>query len=97
MKTSMTAIAAAGVFAFAAVSVPNDAQAQCRGCGFGFGLLGGLADNDFGRPNNAHLFGIAPAFDERGVEVAPLLRHQPHPLAGAEHVVDKSCGSAAPA
>jgi hypothetical protein len=43
MKKTLTAIAAAGVFALAAVSVPNDAQAQCRGCGVGFGILGGLA------------------------------------------------------
>jgi hypothetical protein len=41
MKTAMTAIAAAGVFALAAVSVPSDAQAGCRGCGWG--ILGGLA------------------------------------------------------
>jgi hypothetical protein len=41
----MTAIAAAGVFALAAVSIPSDAQAQCRGasCGaaVGLGILGG--------------------------------------------------------
>ena len=43
MKKTMTAIAAAGVFAFAAVSVPNDAQAGCRGCGVGLGIVGGLA------------------------------------------------------
>jgi hypothetical protein len=43
MKKTMTAIAAAGVFAFAAVSVPNDAQAGCRGCGIGLGIVGGLA------------------------------------------------------
>ncbi|HKD27003.1 MAG TPA: hypothetical protein VKC66_14025 [Xanthobacteraceae bacterium] len=43
MKTTMTAIAAAGVFALAAVSIPNDAYAGCRGCGVGFGILGGLA------------------------------------------------------
>jgi hypothetical protein len=43
MKKTMTAIAAAGVLAFAAVSVPNDAQAQCRGCGIGLGIVGGLA------------------------------------------------------
>jgi hypothetical protein len=40
MKTAMTAIAAAGAFALAAVSVPNNAQAQCRGCGLG--IVGGL-------------------------------------------------------
>ncbi len=43
MKTTMTAIAAAGVFALAAVSVPNDAYAGCRGCGIGLGIVGGLA------------------------------------------------------
>jgi hypothetical protein len=42
MKTAMTAIAAAGALAFAVVSAPNDAQAQCRGCGLGFGILGGV-------------------------------------------------------
>jgi hypothetical protein len=42
MKKTMTAIAAAGMFAFAAVSVPNDAQAGCRGCGVGLGIFGGL-------------------------------------------------------
>jgi hypothetical protein len=45
MKTTMTAIAAAGVFALAAVSIPSDAQAQCRGAGcgaaIGLGILGG--------------------------------------------------------
>jgi len=43
MKTTMTAIATAGVFALAAVSIPNDAQAGCRGCGVGLGIAGGLA------------------------------------------------------
>jgi hypothetical protein len=44
MKTALTAIAAAGVFALAAVSVPTEAQAQrCRGCGLGLGIVGGLA------------------------------------------------------
>src|SRR5271168_5629276 len=42
MKIAMTVIAAAGVFSLAAVSVPNDAQAQCRGCGLGLGIFGGL-------------------------------------------------------
>src|SRR5919201_133279 len=43
MKKTMTVIAAAGVFAFAAVSVSNEAQAGCRGCGVGLGIVGGLA------------------------------------------------------
>ena len=43
MKKTMTAIAAASMFAFAAVSVPNDAQAGCRGCGIGLGIVGGIA------------------------------------------------------
>ena len=42
MKTAVTAIAAAGVFALAAVCNPNNAQAQCRGCGLGLGILGGV-------------------------------------------------------
>src|SRR6202043_3220714 len=33
--------------------------------------------------------GGTPAFAERRVHVAPLLRHQAHALAGAEHVIDK--------
>ena len=43
MKKTMTAIAAAGLFAFAAVSVPNEALAGCRGWGVGLGIVGGLA------------------------------------------------------
>jgi hypothetical protein len=43
MNKTITAIAAAGVFTLATVSVPSEAQAWCRGCGVGFGILGGLA------------------------------------------------------
>ncbi len=43
MKSAMTAIAAAGVFALGAVSISTDARADCRGCGVGLGVLGGLA------------------------------------------------------
>src|SRR5215831_2422893 len=43
MKTMVTAIAAAGVLALTAVSIPNDAQAGCRGCGVGLGIVGVLA------------------------------------------------------
>ena len=43
MKTAMTAVAAAGIFALASMSTPNQAQAYCNGCGFGVGVLGGLA------------------------------------------------------
>jgi hypothetical protein len=42
MKTAVTAIAAASVFALAVVTNPNNAQAQCRGCGLGLGILGGV-------------------------------------------------------
>jgi hypothetical protein len=42
MKTAMTAIAAAGMLTLATVSMPNDAQAYCRGCGLGLGIAGGL-------------------------------------------------------
>jgi hypothetical protein len=43
MKTTMTAIAAAGVLALASVTFTSDAQAYCRGCGVGLGIVGGLA------------------------------------------------------
>jgi hypothetical protein len=44
MKTALTAIAAAGVFALASVSAVNDAQAGCNGrCALGWGILGGVA------------------------------------------------------
>ena len=43
MKTTLTAVAAAGVLALAAVTTVSDAQAQCRGCGIGLGIVGGLA------------------------------------------------------
>lgn len=42
MKTTMTAIAAVGMLTLATVSMPNDAQAYCRGCGLGLGIAGGL-------------------------------------------------------
>jgi len=43
MKTALTAIAAASVFALVSVSAMDDAQAGCRGCGLGLGIVGGLA------------------------------------------------------
>ncbi len=43
MKTTMTAIAAAGVLALATVSTTTGANADCRGCGVGLGILGGVA------------------------------------------------------
>ena len=44
MKTALTAIAAAGVFALASVPAASDAQAGCNGrCALGWGILGGVA------------------------------------------------------
>jgi hypothetical protein len=44
MKTALTAIAAAGVFALASVSAIDNAQAGCNGnCALGWGILGGVA------------------------------------------------------
>jgi hypothetical protein len=43
MKATLTAMAAAGVFALASVSSMENAQAGCRGCGLGLGIVGGLA------------------------------------------------------
>ncbi len=42
MRTTMTAIAAAGALALATVSMPTTADAYCRGCGVGLGIAGGL-------------------------------------------------------
>ena len=43
MKKTLTALAAAGLIAMAATAVPTDANAGCRGCGVGAGIIGGLA------------------------------------------------------
>ena len=43
MKKTVTALAAAGVLAFAATTVTTDAQAGCRGCGVAAGIIGGVA------------------------------------------------------
>jgi hypothetical protein len=42
MKTTTTAVAAAGLLALAAAMAPSGAQAQCRGC-VAAGVLGGVA------------------------------------------------------
>jgi hypothetical protein len=76
MKKTMTAIAAAGVFAFAAVSVPNDAQAGCRGCGVGFGILGGLAAGAIiggAIANSAYpAYAVQPGYDAYPAYGAPV-------------------------
>lgn len=43
MRTTMTAIAAVGLLAIGSVGATTDAQAGCRGCGLGLGIVGGLA------------------------------------------------------
>ena len=42
MNKTLTTLAAAGALAFVAVAAPSTAQAYCRGCGVGAGILGGL-------------------------------------------------------
>jgi hypothetical protein len=42
MNTTRTAVAAAGLLALASGMAPTAADAQCRGCGLGLGIAGGL-------------------------------------------------------
>jgi len=76
MKTTMTAIAAAGVLALAAVSAPNDAYAGCRGCGVGFGILGGLAAGAIiggAIANSAYpAYAVAPGYVPYAAYAAPV-------------------------
>jgi hypothetical protein len=43
MKTTTTALAAAGMLALASVMAPTGADAGCRGCGVAAGIIGGIA------------------------------------------------------
>jgi hypothetical protein len=43
MKTTTTALAAAGMLALASVMAPTGADAGCRGCGLAAGIIGGIA------------------------------------------------------
>ena len=42
MNTTRTAVAAAGLLALVSAIAPTAADAQCRGCGLGLGIAGGL-------------------------------------------------------
>jgi hypothetical protein len=43
MKKAILAIAAAATLAVGMIGTPNNAEAACRGCGVGAGIIGGLA------------------------------------------------------
>jgi len=43
MKKAILAIAAAATIAVGMLGAPNSAEARCRGCGVGVGIIGGLA------------------------------------------------------
>jgi hypothetical protein len=43
MQKTLTALAAAGALALATIAVPTSADAGCRGCAVGAGVIGGLA------------------------------------------------------
>jgi len=62
-----------------------------------FGLILGFADEDLGRPDDADLFRVPPAFAERCIHVVALLHHEPDTFAGAEYVIDKPCRGPYPA
>jgi hypothetical protein len=76
MRTTMTAIAAAGVLALASVSVPNDAQAYCRGCGFGLGLgaaiIGGAIIGGAIANSAYPAYAVAPGYVPYGAYAAPV-------------------------
>ena len=42
MKKAILAIAAAATIAVGTLSIPTTADARCRGCGVGLGVLGGV-------------------------------------------------------
>jgi hypothetical protein len=43
MQKTLTAFAVAGTMALATIAGPSTANAGCRGCGVGAGIIGGLA------------------------------------------------------
>ncbi len=43
MKKAFLAIAAAATLAVGMLGAPNTAEARCRGCGVGAGIIGGIA------------------------------------------------------
>lgn len=43
MKKTILAMAAVATIAVGALAIPNQADARCRGCGIGLGVIGGLA------------------------------------------------------
>ena len=77
MRSTITAVAAAGLLALASVSVPNEARADCRGCGgFGLGLLGGLAAGAIiggavAHANSYPAYAPAPGYAPYGAYTAP--------------------------
>src|ERR1700730_8865286 len=98
MKTAMTAIAAAGVFALAAVSVPDDAQAGCRGCGLGLGIVGGLAAGAIiggAVANSAYpAYAVAPGYAPYAGYAAPVPVACPGGYWARRPLVDHSgCGA----
>jgi hypothetical protein len=76
MKTAMTAIAAAGMLTLATVSMPNDAQAYCRGCGLGLGIVGGLVAGAIvggAIANSAYpAYAVAPGYAPYPAYAAPV-------------------------
>jgi hypothetical protein len=77
MKKTLTALAAAAVVALAATAAPSPANAQCRGCAVGAGIIGGIAAGAIiggaianSGPPPAYGYGPAPAYGAPGVGYA---------------------------
>ena len=73
MNKTLTALAVAGVFAIAATAAPTDANAGCRGCGVGAGIIGGIAA---GAIIGGAIANSGPAYGYRGY--APVEGYEPY-------------------
>jgi len=83
MNKTLTALAAAGVIAFAATTASTEANAGCRGCGVAAGVVGGLAA---GAIIGGAIANSAPAPAPVYPGYAPVAGYEPYPYAAAAPV-----------
>lgn len=64
MNKGFIALAAAGTMALAAIAAPSSADARCRGCGIGLGILGGaiVGSAIAGAAANPYYYGPDPYY-----------------------------------